>query len=78
MFSWSKRCFAVIASRTVKDKKGGLMGIELTEVASQKLKEIEQREDRYVRLEIDAGGCHGFQYNFQLLPSPLQLSSDDM
>lgn len=78
-----KRFFAVIASRTVRDKNGRAMGINLTEAASQKLKEIEQQQNKYVRLEIDAGGCHGFQYNFQLLPKPAQgdapkLADDDM
>ena len=73
-----KRFFSVIASRTIKYRNGKVMSIEVTEVASNKLKELEKRDSKIVRLEIDAGGCHGFQYNFILLPTASKLSNDDM
>lgn len=49
----------------------------LTEAAAERMREIGrlERPDKYLRLYVDAGGCHGFKYVFELVSSP---DSDDM
>jgi iron-sulfur cluster assembly accessory protein len=56
-----------VASRIIKDKYGQEMGVNLTESATKKLRELEEREvGRTLRVAVDSGGCHGLSYSFSM------------
>ncbi|CAI2173188.1 3171_t:CDS:2, partial [Funneliformis geosporum] len=52
-----------------KDDEGNDMHIEITDRAANQLKSILERENNSnnaLRITVDSGGCHGFQYCYDL------------
>ena len=50
-------------------KSGQLLRVNMTETAAKKLAEVreeDKRPDMVLRIHVESGGCHGFQYVFQL------------
>lgn len=44
--------------------------MKLTEAAVERLKEIGRGGSSLLRVRVDAGGCSGFQYRFDLMEGP--------
>lgn len=44
----------------------GRKGFRITEAAVDRLKELGSGSDTMLRVRVDAGGCSGFQYRFDL------------
>lgn len=62
-----------------KDDDGKDMNIEITSRAANRLSEIMKKDSNpnlALRITVESGGCHGFQYMMSLttLPSPLKTS----
>lgn len=50
-------------------KSGQLLRVDVTDTAAKKLAEVRKtdaRPDMVLRIHVESGGCHGFQYVFQL------------
>lgn len=51
-------------------KSGQLLRVNVTEAAAKKLHQVseqDKRPDMVLRIQVESGGCHGFQYIFKLL-----------
>lgn len=44
--------------------------ITLTDSAQKRIQELENQNNKWVRLVVDSGGCSGFEYKFQFTDSP--------
>lgn len=56
-------------SQPLKTETGEVVRISMTETAVQKLNSLkvaDQRPDLHLRVKVESGGCHGFQYIFDL------------
>ena len=48
--------------------KSPTSALELTKSASERLKALRQKfPNKALRIAVEAGGCHGFQYKFSLI-----------
>lgn len=59
----------VSITNPIKTASGTVLRINITERASQKLNEIKQTDNKpnqVLRIIVESGGCHGFQYIFGL------------
>jgi Fe-S cluster assembly iron-binding protein IscA len=45
--------------------------VRVTDNALRKLRAVSEKDkkDYYLRIKVEAGGCHGFQYGFELTDS---------
>ncbi|SCU82112.1 LADA_0C03070g1_1 [Lachancea dasiensis] len=51
------------------------LGINITQRAANRLAEISKESSEALRVCVESGGCHGFQYNLKLIPrEQLKLS----
>ncbi|PBP17727.1 iron-sulfur cluster assembly accessory protein [Diplocarpon rosae] len=77
----AKRTFACSSSRRAtnaifnprKDDDGAPMEVEITPRASNRLKQIMSKESNpnlALRIQVESGGCHGFQYLMSLTTIP--------
>jgi hypothetical protein len=72
-----QRCF----SSLLREEGSGaawanLRGFEATDAAISKLQQLKQKfPEKTLRIAVEPGGCHGFQYKFIL---DLNRESDDM
>lgn len=66
----------------VKSESGNVLRVNITERASKKLNEIktsDNKPDQVLRIIVESGGCHGFQYIFGLKDSnDIDLSKDSI
>ncbi|KAK9761365.1 [4Fe-4S] proteins maturation [Basidiobolus ranarum] len=61
--------FSTKASKTVEDDDGNVLSLEVTEAAANRLKYMAKRDnnpDQALRITVESGGCHGFQYLLDL------------
>ena len=57
----------------VKDEDGNEMVLEITERAAKRLSQIaakDQNPNLALRISVESGGCHGFQYLMKLVTIP--------
>lgn len=60
-------------------KSGQLLRVNVTEAAAAKLhlvSEQSKRPDLVLRIQVESGGCHGFQYIFKL-PDASEITTND-
>lgn len=65
----------------VRDKTGQVLRISMTEHASKKLRQVMAEDNRpqmVLRIHVESGGCHGFQYMFQLQDSDTISENDSI
>jgi len=58
------------------DEDGNEMVLEITERAAKRLSEIMTKDSNpylALRIQVESGGCHGFQYLMKLVTLPSQL-----
>ncbi|KAL8828391.1 MAG: hypothetical protein Q9170_006622 [Blastenia crenularia] len=80
-FTTSKRLLAaIIAANPRKDESGNEMLIDITERASTRLKELMVKDSNpslALRVTVESGGCHGFQYLMSLTNMSAVSAQDD-
>ncbi|PRT52683.1 Iron-sulfur cluster insertion protein ErpA [Wickerhamiella sorbophila] len=72
---------ATIVAQPFKNDAGKLLRVSLTETAVAKLNKIkhdDNRPDLHLRIKVESGGCHGFQYIFDLKDKDTITSSDSI
>ncbi|KAK3340040.1 hypothetical protein B0H65DRAFT_246944 [Neurospora tetraspora] len=80
----NKRLFTTTAPRKAthtlfnpqNDEDGNEMVLEITERAAKRLSEIMTKDSNpylALRIQVESGGCHGFQYLMKLVTLPEQL-----
>lgn len=62
----SGRLLTTQASRRVSSIDGSELSVEISEAAQERLLKLGQP----IRVEVESGGCHGFQYHFSIEKSP--------
>ncbi|CAG8544709.1 5754_t:CDS:2 [Funneliformis mosseae] len=68
-FPISRSYSTTVNQNPQKDEQGKDMHIEITDRATNQLKSILERENssnNALRVTVDSGGCHGFQYCYDL------------
>lgn len=63
----------------VRDRTGQILRVSVTSSAAEKLHAIaaeDARPNLVLRIRVESGGCHGFQYVFQLQDGN-EISKDD-
>ncbi|KAK5653165.1 hypothetical protein OQA88_9264 [Cercophora sp. LCS_1] len=61
------------------DEDGKEMMLEITQRAAKRLSEIMKKDDNpnlALRIQVESGGCHGFQYLMKLVSLPPNLSTE--
>ncbi|PKY41262.1 hypothetical protein RhiirA4_499118 [Rhizophagus irregularis] len=79
-FSLSRRYATTVIKNPQKDEEGNDMCIEITNRAVTQLKYISGQEKIFnnaLRVAVDSGGCHGFQYFYDLIDSN-SIKEDDV
>ncbi|GBC07653.1 hypothetical protein RclHR1_00760023 [Rhizophagus clarus] len=79
-FSLSRRYSTTVIKNPQKDEEGNDMCIEITDRAVKQLKYISDQENNFnnaLRVSVDSGGCHGFQYFYDLMDSN-SIKEDDV
>lgn len=65
-----------------KDEQGAVLRVKVSEAAAQQLnsiKENDQNPDQVLRVAVESGGCHGFQYLLSLKSSAdIDLENDSI
>lgn len=65
-----------------KDEQGAVLRVKISEAASQqlnKIKENDKNPDQVLRVAVESGGCHGFQYLLSLKSSAdVDLENDSI
>ena len=70
-----KRCFSSLLKEHGASL-ANLRALEATDSAVSKLSELKQKfPDKTLRIAVEPGGCHGFQYKFTL---DHQIDPEDM
>lgn len=62
------------------DEDGNEMTLEVTPRAAQRLKQIREKDanpDLALRISVESGGCHGFQYLMSLVKTSGVSQEDD-
>ncbi|PKY25211.1 hypothetical protein RhiirB3_527738 [Rhizophagus irregularis] len=75
-----KRYATTVIKNPQKDEEGNDMCIEITNRAVTQLKYISGQEKIFnnaLRVAVDSGGCHGFQYFYDLIDSN-SIKEDDV
>ncbi|CAK7204514.1 [4Fe-4S] proteins maturation [Sporothrix eucalyptigena] len=78
------RCFSTTARRGMtqtllnpqKDDDGNEMRLEITSRAAKRLSKVMEKDGNprlALRIQVESGGCHGFQYAMSLVTLPDQL-----
>ncbi|KAI9820269.1 MAG: [4Fe-4S] proteins maturation [Pycnora praestabilis] len=79
MFSLARTTQAAIVNPR-KDEQGNEMNVEITPRASHRLKEIMSKDSNpnlLLRVTVESGGCHGFQYLMSLTDTSALSPEDD-
>ncbi|KAF3770259.1 hypothetical protein M406DRAFT_335965 [Cryphonectria parasitica EP155] len=74
----STRRFTQVAYNPQTDEDGNEMKLEITPRAAKRLSDIMKKEDNphlALRIQVESGGCHGFQYLMSLVTLPSALPS---
>ncbi|CAG8469346.1 12819_t:CDS:2 [Ambispora gerdemannii] len=78
---WLTRSFATtVVNNPPKDGQGNEMKIEITDRAVKQLLSLmarDKHDNEALRITVDSGGCHGFQYFYDLTPVNA-LKEDDV
>ncbi|KAL6864287.1 hypothetical protein J3F83DRAFT_743262 [Trichoderma novae-zelandiae] len=67
------RLATICVQNPVKDEEGKEMKLEITPRAAQRLSEImakDKNPNLALRIRVESGGCHGFQYLMSLITMP--------
>ncbi|KAL7945787.1 hypothetical protein V8C42DRAFT_321574 [Trichoderma barbatum] len=73
------RLATVCVQNPVKDEDGKEMMLEITSRAAQRLSEImvkDKNPNLALRIRVESGGCHGFQYLMSLITMPTGEASE--
>lgn len=76
-----KRAFATtLASSIIKPKKiinyDNKLNLNITRLAADKLNSIYSHSRQYLNINIENGGCHGYQYNLSLVKDKESASKE--
>lgn len=74
---WRRAGLSTAASRVLTDERGAPMTVDITAAAEevlgktgrgkdQRLVEVAGHDGSFLRVAVDSGGCHGFQYKLSL------------